>query len=176
MQTLPPEPASVREGFENGAIEVVRSWRTPLVPWVILLGVVPWSVWIFSLVPLDRDHLRSGAIPLAIVALGILALVYWAVAHLVNRTRFRIEGGVLTVRHGPLPWWGARTLPLSGITDVVARTRQVRTKVTWVERSDVLALNEEGVGIPIVEDLREESEAEGIAARLRPHVRREKRP
>jgi hypothetical protein len=33
----------------------------------------------------------------------------------VNSTRIAVEGGILTVRHGPLPWPGNRSLPVADL-------------------------------------------------------------
>src|SRR4051794_40802165 len=48
------------------------------------------------------------------VALGILA-VYVALAGLLNATVVRVDRVGLRVLHGPLPWWGQRSVSVSDL-------------------------------------------------------------
>jgi hypothetical protein len=63
--------------------------------------------------------------PLIHVGVGVL-LTYACLAFLVNTTRVAATHGSLTVRHGPLPWRGSRTLPVSSIDQLYAVARTTR--------------------------------------------------
>ncbi len=52
--------------------------------------------------------------PIAHVAVG-LVITYVTLALHLNRTTVRVHGGQLTVRHGPIPWGGNRTLQTDDI-------------------------------------------------------------
>jgi len=47
--------------------------------------------------------------PLIHVSVGV-GLSYFTLCGFVYKTRIAVRAGALTVRHGPLPWLGARTV------------------------------------------------------------------
>jgi hypothetical protein len=50
-----------------------------------------------------------------------------ALCGFVNRTRVAIERGVLTIRHGPLPWPGDRSVPIPSIAQLSTEERRSRS-------------------------------------------------
>ena len=63
--------------------------------------------------------------PLLHVAVGI-ALAYYALSGFVNRTRIVVTRSEITVRNGPLPWLGNRTLPSGEVDQLYIRERTGR--------------------------------------------------
>jgi len=57
------------------------------------------------------------------VAVGI-GLTYFLIASQCNRTRVASDGDILTIRHGPLPWRGNRTVSVHDLADVRVETKQ----------------------------------------------------
>lgn len=55
--------------------------------------------------------------PLIHVAVGI-GLTYYTIATFFNRTVIRSAGGEVSVRHGPLPWYGNQRVPTSDVRQV----------------------------------------------------------
>jgi len=45
------------------------------------------------------------------VAIGLF-FIYVTLTVLLNRTLIKVTSEFITVRHGPLPWWGNRSLPI----------------------------------------------------------------
>jgi hypothetical protein len=84
---------------------------------------------------LEQSGQLVALTPLSIHGLVGVIIAYIAVAGFVNSSTFRINAQVVSVRHGPLPWAGARDVPVSQIdqlycTEVISRTRN-GTSVTY---------------------------------------------
>jgi len=54
--------------------------------------------------------------PVCHVAVGV-GLTYFVIAALFNRTWVISDGDILTVRHGPVPWFGNKSLPVHELGD-----------------------------------------------------------
>jgi hypothetical protein len=46
------------------------------------------------------------------LAAGGVFVFYMTLAALLNRTVVKVTSELLTIRHGPVPWWGNRSLPI----------------------------------------------------------------
>lgn len=110
----PPGPVPAPRGFrleETGGERIV-SWR-----WVslrsvgTLLFILLWdavlAVVLFYASPEGAPPRSASALLLTLTAFGAAA-TYAGVAYLVNRTSVRVDAAQVSVRHGPLPWSGAR--------------------------------------------------------------------
>ena len=67
-------------------------------------------------------------VPLIHVSVG-LGIAYYVIASLFNRTWVQADRDTLTVRHGPVPWWGGRSLMTSTLRNprvVVSYTQKGR--------------------------------------------------
>jgi hypothetical protein len=60
--------------------------------------------------------------PIAHVAVGV-GLTYFVVAGLLNSTVVRVANGMLSVRHGPIPWRGNLDLPTDGIEQIFCQNK-----------------------------------------------------
>ncbi len=60
--------------------------------------------------------------PIAHVAVGV-GLTYFVLAGFFNSTVIRVAEGVLSVRHGPLPWRGNLDLPIDGIEQIYCQNK-----------------------------------------------------
>lgn len=63
--------------------------------------------------------------PIVHVIVGI-ALTYGLFAGLLNRTEITFDRQQLSVWHGPLPWWGNRSLPLGEIRQLYTKESNVK--------------------------------------------------
>jgi hypothetical protein len=96
--------------------EWTLSWRwfSPFKHLVMLLSpIVCFAIlvlWYYMFLSSDDVPWQVVAFSLLYVGAGI-SIGYIAVAGLLNSTTLAIKDGVLTVRHGPLPWRGNHTLP-----------------------------------------------------------------
>lgn len=60
--------------------------------------------------------------PIAHVAVGV-GLTYFVLAGFLNSTVIRVADGVLSVRHGPVPWRGNLDLPIDGIEQIYCQNK-----------------------------------------------------
>jgi hypothetical protein len=115
-----PLPRGVTLEHEAGELRVRHRWYSPF----YLLLVLFCALWIGILVSWCRaepGRANPGDFalwfPLLHIAVG-LNLAYATVAGFVNHTLVQISSRGLTIRHGPLPWPGGRTIPAAEITHV----------------------------------------------------------
>jgi hypothetical protein len=48
-------------------------------------------------------------------------MIYYAITGYVNKTTVNVDYGQLTVRHGPLPWWGDRQIEPTHIVQLYSK-------------------------------------------------------
>lgn len=65
--------------------------------------------------------------PIAHVAVGV-GLTYFVLAGFLNSTVIRVADGMLSVRHGPLPWRGNLDLPTDGIEQIYCQNKLHRSR------------------------------------------------
>lgn len=77
------------------------AWDSFLVFWygIAFKTHAPWLMFVF---------------PIAHLAVGV-GLTYSAIAGIFNKTVIEVRDGKLTVRHGPIPVWGNRTIPVEDV-------------------------------------------------------------
>jgi hypothetical protein len=61
--------------------------------------------------------LPALAVLVILGALGV-AMAYTVIAYLINRTIVRVDAAMVSVRHGPLHWFGAKDIPKAEIARV----------------------------------------------------------
>jgi hypothetical protein len=116
------------DGFriEDDGAERRISWR-----WFSLgtLGALVFvSLWDGILAFVIYLVLSSKGAPLSALAvlaiLGVLGvgMAYAVVAYLINRTVLHVDAATVSVRHGPLPWFGAKEIPKAEIAHVWSET------------------------------------------------------
>jgi hypothetical protein len=136
-----------------------RRWFTPALIFMVFFCLF-WDgflvVW-YGAVLSGKGHPSAvmALFPLIHVSVGIF-ITYTTLCGFVNRTRIAVENGVLSVRHGPLPWRGNRDIPLSNLAQLFCR-EQVGSKGS---RSYSLnALLKEGDSVPLIKSLNEPDQA-----------------
>lgn len=90
--------------------------------------LVGWY-WMLSSGPFGGDNGMPGpfkllffVFPIAHVAVGV-GLTYFVLAGFLNSTVIRVADGMLSVRHGPLPWRGNLDLPTDGIEQIYCQNK-----------------------------------------------------
>jgi hypothetical protein len=120
-----PEKLQV-EDF-GGELRITWKWFS----WIILfLGpfCIAWNAFLIGWYSMAvSDHGPPGAMkfimlifPVAHVAVG-LGLAYFCLALLINRTTVRVAFGEMSIRHGPLPAPGNRTIPADDIDQLYVK-------------------------------------------------------
>ena len=122
--------AAVRE---RGPLVITRRWFRPRYLLMLVTAMIPW----YALVARTGGSITTIGM---LVMLPFLALTYLAVTGLVNRTVLRVEGGKLSVRHGPLPWIGNVEIETARLRQLYVRRRMHHTKngtyYTWSVQAD----------------------------------------
>ena len=132
-----PMPENVTLEHEADGLRVSYRWFSP--KYVLLLLFC--AVWGSIVVVWYRTAFGSLAhddivrwFPLLHVAVG-LHLAYATLAGFVNHTTVRATSSQLTVRHGPVPWFGGRTIPTSEIAqlyrEAITSTLNDQTKTRY---------------------------------------------
>jgi hypothetical protein len=136
-----PERWHVDEGA--GTLHVRWSWFTRAV-----FFIVPFMLfWNGALIGMGVTVTEGGAhlerllLGLAVPHVWVgVGLVYWVLATFMNSTAVSLTGNTLSVRHGPLPWIGNRTLDIGDLEQLfVVEKRGSKGRVTF----DVCAMKKD---------------------------------
>lgn len=75
-----------------------------------------------------------------------LAMIYYVITGYVNKTTVIVDYGQLTVRHGPLPWWGNRRVETSHIVQLYSKENRsnYRRNNVWSGNFEVHAILKQG--------------------------------
>ncbi len=105
-------------------LTITRRWRS-LAVLPLLLFCAVWDgfliVW-YSIASNTNGPAMMFLFPLIHVAVGI-AMTYFALALLLNTTTIQVTPDSLVIRHGPLPWPGARSLDPAALTQLYCRQK-----------------------------------------------------
>jgi hypothetical protein len=96
---------------------VERRWYTPAL-FAAVVFCVFWDgflvVWYGVAIAAKNAPLLMILFPVLHVAAGV-AITYSTLCGFVNRTRITVEGGQLSVHHGPLPWPGNQAIAIESL-------------------------------------------------------------
>jgi hypothetical protein len=136
------------DGFQR---RIIRRWLTGGTAMAILFCVF-WNgsfvlyYWIAFSKP--GTPLLVFFFPLPHVAVGIW-MVYYILASLVNNTIVQVKDNLLTVRHGPVPYYGNRSVEASSIVQIFCVENRMRKPVSY----DVNALMTDGSSLKLLGSL-----------------------
>lgn len=141
-------PVALPQGFElstrDGHLRITRRWFN-LPELVLIPFAVAWNAFLVGWYATALGNDMPGGMniimlvfPVVHVAVGV-GVAYRAVANLVNRTTLLVTPAALAVRHLPLPWWPAPSVPVGEVEQLYC-TRNVRhgkngTSVTFELRA-----------------------------------------
>lgn len=127
-----PIPAWLHVDRSGGALTLSSTWRKSMVgcsaPFLVLFAAA-WfgGLWVLGTSGWMADSGTSGFARLIVLGgAGVvgLGLIYVVLAVLANTTHIALTDGVLTLRHGPLPWPGALEVKASRVAQIYARRVQ----------------------------------------------------
>lgn len=154
----------------GGRLGISRRWFSPMSIFTLVFAIV-WcgflTIW-YATAFAGGAQLEALLFPLLHVAVGFF-LFYWSIASFVNRTRIVVDGGRLSVRHGPLPWPGSRDLEVRSIKQLFVRTRVTHTK-NGTSSSYALCADVDGTAIDLVRGLSQADEARYIEQVIEEHL------
>lgn len=118
------------------SLEITRRWFS----WKIIAMTLFAVVWDGFLVFWYSMATQSGSaimllFPLVHVAVG-MGLTYYVLAGYMNKTRIYVDQMQIVIRHGPLPWFGNRTVDAGEVKQIyvkehVSRSRRGGATVTF---------------------------------------------
>lgn len=107
--------------------------------------------------------------PLLHVAAGV-AITYFTLASLLNRTTIHLRDGELMVRHGPLPWRGGGRYAAEAIRGVRVRMQVQPQRRRQQRTSFELVADLDDRSVPLVKGLASRDKADYLADALRAHL------
>jgi len=152
------------------------SWHLPR--WVAAPVALFAGTWSAFLIAFYRGLLAGDAPTPVLVAPAVhvvvgVGLVYFLVVALVNRTTVRVGQGEITVRRGPLPWPGNRTLQAADLAQLFCVERSgSKGGSTYA----VMARLRSGREVTLVSGLREDRQARFLEQELEKHLRIDDQP
>ncbi len=93
-------------------------------------------------------------------------LAYYGLCLIVNSTEFRVDGEFLTVRHGPLPWYGHRTIPVNEIVQLSTHMHRSRNNIHY----SIRAMLRNGRSVQVLEYADTEAQARSIERAIERHL------
>ncbi len=103
------------------SIEITRRWFCPLFLFLLVFCVI-WNgfvlVWHGMALVMGAGFMSCFGLLHTAVGIG---LAYYVVAGFVNSTKICADRSQVEVRHGPLPWPGAKNIPAGQIAQIYCR-------------------------------------------------------
>jgi hypothetical protein len=153
-------PASTRwKTVDENALALEYRWFG-LEGVFMLLFTTFWCGSIFTMISgiAVSDGVFAALPMLAVPHVWIgVGLAYYSLATLLNTTEIFAEDGRLTVRHGPVPWWGSRDVRIDEIDQFYVERSGVR--VNKQPRWNLALMSKSGTGQVLVRLIATESEA-----------------
>jgi hypothetical protein len=124
-----PDGVITEEG--PGQLRLTRRWWSPTLIFLAFFCVVWdsflifWYFMAFSKGPGGGFGLLMAAFPCVHVAVGV-GLTYATIAGFFNRTTIDVGNGVLSIRHGPVPWPGNIDLHTADIDQIYCTEKTTR--------------------------------------------------
>jgi hypothetical protein len=117
---------------EGSALVITRSWyQSGLFGFLLLFGGIFFGVSLAIMTPLYLDFFKEGKFHFAMLFphpfIGIGAL-YYASCVLVNKTRIVVDGREVKANHGPLPWFGSKSIARHEIESISLKEYTSYTK------------------------------------------------
>ncbi len=149
-------PLPTRFHLEDDGAATRISWRWFRASHLALAALcIVWDGFLFVWynIALSRGEWLMVLFPVLHVLAG-LGLTYSTLAGFLNSTRIEVRRDQLTIRHGPLPWRGNRTLPGRSLTqlygeEVIQRSEGQRTGTVY----NLVALDKEGRKVKLLTGL-----------------------
>lgn len=147
-----------RSWFHWGLIPLIAftiAWDSFLVMWYsISFAQSQWFMALFSVA-----HLAAG-----------IGMTYGCLTGLLNTTRVRVEGGRLTVTHGPIPYPGTLDLDVREIEQLYAKCLVTQSDDSTRETYELRALLRDRRHLTLLEGLTDSAQALFLEMELEDHL------
>ncbi|MCA9550043.1 MAG: hypothetical protein KC933_08415 [Myxococcales bacterium] len=137
---LPPGIEVIDLGGELTLLRRWFSWKYAFLAVFCLFWNGFLVVWYTLALSAEETPVLMLVFPILHVAAGV-GLSYYTLAGFLNQTEFRVGQGRLRLRHGPIPWPGARDMDAGKLkqlycTEEVSRSRN-GTTITYMLRANL---------------------------------------
>lgn len=143
----------------DGTTHITWRWFTPTHLFMLLFCIV-WDgflvVW-YGIALTANAPLVMSLFPLIHVAVGV-GLTYSTLTGLLNRTTIEVSRNRLTIRHGPLPWVGNRSVGGREFTQLYGEETSKTNKGSTTYSYNLLALDREGRKVKLLGGLTEKDQ------------------
>lgn len=170
-------PSGIAVENRGSDLQIVRRWFTP-VAFFLVFFCIAWNsfliFWYTMAIGVGAPWIFK-VFPIVHVAVGV-GLTYFTVACFVNTTVIAVQSGQLSVRHGPIPWPGNRTLDATQISQFYCK-ETVRHGENGSQTSYHLhAVTTDGRNLKLLSGLTTSEQAVSIEQQLEKHLGIEDRP
>lgn len=162
-----PLPAAIQLDARGGELVLTRAWRSPKFYFMAFFCVL-WDgflVFWYTMTLSTDAPLLFALVPVLHVGAGVW-LTYFTLCGFVNQTRIVARSDVLTVRHQPLPWPGARTLATAELSQLFTVEREHRGKNSTSHTYEVHARSSRDTDVKLLAGLPEVDQALYIEQQL----------
>jgi hypothetical protein len=133
---LNPQPGGLTVSEHDG-LSIDRRWFSGKHIAMLIFSIIWWGflvVW-YGIALGANAPLVMSLFPLIHVAAGLF-IGYYSLCGFTNHTVLRVRNGVLSVRHGPLPWPGNKEVPTADIQQLYCEEQRNQGKngVTYTYR------------------------------------------
>lgn len=155
-----PQPRGIMVDDLGGRLRLVRRWfRWPLL--FLVFFCVAWDgflVFWYSIAFTQNAPWIMVVFPVAHVAVGV-GLTYFVLCGFLNSTSIEVESGGLRIRHGPLPWWGNRTIETADLKQLYCQRRVRSSRNGTSETYELHAQLANGTQLKLLSGLEEAQDA-----------------
>lgn len=95
-----------------------------------------------------------------------VAMLYYVAACFLNTTQITVNRVGIDVAHGPLPWPGARTLPVADLHQLFVDKRIIRSKNGSTTVYDLKAASKDGLLLVVAKNLADHADARYLEKRI----------
>ncbi len=128
MSAIVPLPKNVELITEFDAIVIRRAWRSKAAYFLAFFSAF-WNVFmvVWMTIALKQGELGMAAFGSIHASVGLF-LLYFTIASFVNKTDVRINTENLQVSHGPIPWFGNKSIPVHEISQLYCEQKVTQGK------------------------------------------------
>lgn len=164
---VPPQPGRIRVEDWGGDLRLHWRWFSPKAVFILFFAIV-WDgflVFWYFMAFTQNGPLIMKLFPIIHVAVGFF-VTYFAIASFLNTTEMRIGGGVLSIRHGPLPWPGPRDVQTSEIDQLFCKEHVSHSRNGTTVTFQLFAITKGGGRIKLISGADEAAHVRYIEHRL----------
>ena len=166
-----PEPSGLRVDDSGPGLRIVYRWFSFVFIFMAFFCIA-WDsflVFWYSMALGGNIIWLMVVFPVAHVAIGV-GMTYTTLAGFLNHTTVTVDGELLTIRHGPLPWWGNQTLYTDTLNQLYTQQKTSGTSEGTSFSYNLCALTKDGRKFVLISRLPEKDQTLFIEQRVEKHL------